>query len=143
MVRQLTVELNKFMNKKGVIALIVVIILIIIGYSLWGGAESTVSNQTVNSAPVVVPEGVTKETYAPVTSGTTDTTLIGRLKSASVAAAETGSRVALVNGTAKFTEGNVKGTITMGNVAVEKEIGGVKYALTSIGVNSGGNSTYQ
>jgi hypothetical protein len=130
------------MNKKGVIAIIVIIILVVIGYSIWGGSSTSVSNETGTNTPVVVPEGVTKETFAPVTKDTTNTTLIGRLKSASVSATESGNRAALSNGTAKFTEGSVKGTITLGDVATEKTVGGVKYVLAPITVDTGG-SAYQ
>ncbi len=134
------------MNKKGIIALIIIIILVVVGYMAYkdqDGAPAEVSNGTTTTGNTEVPAGTTKETFAPVTKDTTDTSLISRLKSSSVAAAETGTRVALSNGTAKFTEGSAKGTITLGDVAVETTVGGVKYALTSLAVNSGGSGTYK
>lgn len=132
------------MNKKGIIAIVAIIILVIIGFSTMGGDKTTVENvATTEPKNDSVPAGVTKDTYAPVTKDSTDATLLVRLKSASVSAAETGNRVALTNGTAKFTEGSVKGTITLGDVAVEKEIGGVKYVLASLSVNSGGAQILQ
>ncbi len=124
------------MNKKGIIAVIVLIIVVIVGYKAWGGSSASVTN-TGSEAPVSVPAGVTKDTYAPVTASTADTSLLGRLKSASVAAAETGTRVALVNGKAQFAAEGVKGTITLGDIAVAKSLGGANYAVSTIGVASG------
>jgi len=131
------------MNKKGIIALIVVVVLIFIGYSIWGGSDTTVSNSGNTSAPTDnIPEGVTKDDYAPVNKDTTDTTLIGRLKNVSVSAAETGNRVALQNGTAKWSDGAVKGTITLGDIAVEKTVGGINYVLAPLSINTGGSGTF-
>jgi hypothetical protein len=132
------------MNKKGILGLIIVIALVVVAYMAFGGKGSTVTNttgtpDTTNKAP----EGTTKDAFAPVTKDNTDTSLIGRLKNASVAATETGNRVALSNGTAKFSEGDVKGTITLGDAAVEVTVGGVKYALTSIAVNPGASGTFK
>ncbi|HVT75133.1 MAG TPA: hypothetical protein VHD69_01790 [Candidatus Paceibacterota bacterium] len=129
------------MNKKGIIAVIVIIILVVVGYMVWGGNGSTAVNNPVTT-PVEVPTGVTKDTFAPVTAENTDTSLIGRLKSVSVSAAETGSRVALVNGKAQFSSDGVKGSIALGDTAVEATSGGAKYAFTTIGVTTGGK-TYQ
>ncbi|MBI5134402.1 MAG: hypothetical protein HZA81_03415 [Candidatus Taylorbacteria bacterium] len=133
------------MNKKGIIALVVIIVLAIVGYMVWGGSETTVNNEPAGGSnePIEVPEGVSKDDFAPVTKDTTDTSLIGRLKVASVAAAETGTRVALANGKASFSEGDVKGTITLGDVAVEKEVGGTKYVIADLAVNSGGSGTFK
>ncbi|MBX4209194.1 hypothetical protein KW799_00640 [Candidatus Parcubacteria bacterium] len=131
------------MNKKGIIA-VVIVILAIAGFVVWGGkGSSTVVNNPVGETPAAnVPAGVTKDTYAPVTKDTADTSLLGRLKSASVAAAETGSRVALANGKAQFSAEGVKGTVTIGDIAVAKTVGGANYVVTTLGVNTGG-STYQ
>ncbi|HVU06449.1 MAG TPA: hypothetical protein VHE10_01505 [Candidatus Paceibacterota bacterium] len=130
------------MNKKGIIAVIVIIILAVAGYMVWGGkGSSTVSNPVVTT-PVEVPEGVTKDTFAPVTADTADTSLLGRLKNVSVSAAETGSRVALVNGKASFNADGVKGSIALGDTAVEASMGGSKYVFTTIGVTTG-PTTYQ
>lgn len=132
------------MNKKGLIAVIVVIILVIVGYMVWGGSSSTVSNSGTTTVDTSnVPAGVTKDTYAPVTKDTADTTLMGRLKSVSVSAAETGSRVALVNGKASFSNEGVKGTIALGDVAVSKTVGGVNYVIATLAVNSGAPTPYQ
>jgi hypothetical protein len=131
------------MNKKGIIVAVVVIILVVIGITSFGGSNTSVTNPGESSGENAVPDGVSKDTYAPVTKDSTDTSLLGRLKSASVAAAETGSRVALVNGTAKFADGSVKGTITLGDIAVEKEVAGIKNVLTSLSVNTGGSGTYK
>jgi len=124
------------MNTKGIIAVIVIIILAVIGYKVWGGNSSTVTNSGTE-APVTIPAGVTKDTYAPVTKDTADTSLVDRLKASSVSASETGTRVALVNGKAQFSEEGVKGTITLGDIAVAKSFGGANYAITTIGVASG------
>lgn len=122
------------MNKKGLLAVIVIIIVIIAGYKFMGGS-STVNN--TGETPTVIPEGVTKDTYAPVTKDTVDTSLLGRLKSASVAASEDGTRVAFVNGTAQFTADGVKGSVTLGDIAIAKKIGTTDYAVTTFGVTSG------
>jgi hypothetical protein len=77
-----------------------------------------------------------------VTKDTTDNALISRLQSASVSAGETGVRVALVSGKGSFSADDVKGTITLGDVAVSKTINGTTYALTTLAVNSGGSGTF-
>lgn len=131
------------MNKKGIIVIIVIIILVIAGYMIWGGKGSTsVSNTPADTSSAPVPAGVTKDTFAPVTKDTVDTSLLGRLKSASVSAAETGSRVALVGGKAQFSSDGVKGSIALGDVAVAHTLGGVNYVVTTLGVTTAG-STYQ
>jgi hypothetical protein len=131
------------MNKKGIIILIVIIILVVVGYKVFGGTGSgTASNSPVDTSSVVIPAGVTKDTYAPVTAATADTSLVTRLKSVSIAAAETGARIALVNGKAQFSVEGVKGSAVLGDIAIAKTIGGVNYAVTTFGVTSG-NSTYQ
>ncbi|HEU0080835.1 MAG TPA: hypothetical protein VFQ72_02330 [Candidatus Paceibacterota bacterium] len=132
------------MNKKGIIAVIVVILLIIIGYKVWGGgAPSTVTNGTDTQAPgtTTIPAGVTKDTYAPVTKDSVDTSLLGRLKGASVAAAESDARVALVNGKAQFSSDGVKGSIALGDIAVSKTVGGATYAVTTLGITTGGSTS--
>lgn len=133
------------MNKKGIAVLVVLIVLAVIAYMAFKGSDSVTPNTENNGTetPTETPSGVTKEDYTPVTKESTDTSLLGRLKSASVSASESGARVALENGTAKFSEGNVKGTLTLGDVAVEKEVGGAKYVVTSLAVNSGGSGTYK
>lgn len=132
------------MNKKGIIVLIVIIVLVVVGFLVWGGDDTSVVNNNTNepSTNTEVPAGVDKEDFAPVTSATTDTSLLGRLKTVSVSAAETGTRVALVNGKASFTEGSVKGTITLGTVAVSKTISGVNHVLATLAVNSGTAATW-
>jgi hypothetical protein len=129
------------MNKKGVIAIIVIIILVIIGFSAMKGNDS-VSNPVTGTGNEENTPDVTKDSFAPVTKDTTDTTLLGRLKSASVSAAETGNRVALSGGMAKFSEGSVKGTITLGDIAIAKTTDGANYVLSSLAVNSGGSGTF-
>lgn len=133
------------MNKKGIIAVIVIVILVIIGFAAFGGDSAAPVTNTGNETETgnTNNTGATKDDFKPVTSGQTDSSLIGRLKSASVSAAETGTRVALSNGKASFSEEGVKGTITLGDVAVEKTVGGKKFVVTSLGVNTGGASTYQ
>lgn len=130
------------MNKKGIIALVVIIVLVVVGYMVWGGKGTTVTNETGSQpskeTPKEVPAGVSKDDFAPVTKSTTDTSLLGRLKTASVAASETGTRVALVDGKASFSEDGVKGTIALGDVAVEKTVDGVKYVVTTLAVTSAG-----
>jgi hypothetical protein len=138
---------DNYMNKKGIIAVIVIIIIIIVAIMALKGSGTSVSNPnnegTTTENTTEVPAGVTKDTYAPVTKENTDAALISRLKSASVAATESGAKVALVNGSATFSEGSVKGTLTLGDVAVEKEVSGAKYVVTSLAVNSGGSGTFK
>lgn len=130
------------MNKKGIIAVIVIIVVVIIGYKVWGGGTaSTVTNSDTGTPAVTVPAGVTKDTYAPVTGATADTSLVARLKSSSIAAAETGTRIALVNGKADFSAEGVKSSVTMGDIAVAKTFGGADYAVTTFGVMSGNSTT--
>jgi hypothetical protein len=129
------------MNKKGIIAVIVIIILVILGFTMWGGNETSVNNPGGGDTEEL-PE-VTKEELAPTTKDNTNKDLLSRLKSASVSATESGNRVALVNGTAKFTEGEVKGTITLGDIVVQKDIEGTIYDLAPISVSMGGSGTYK
>ena len=132
------------MNKKGIIAIVIIVVLVVIGFLVWGRSNKTsVDNQTRGTKPTELPTGVNKDDYAPTTKDTTDTSLLGRLKNAFVSASETGTRVALQNGSAKFTDGEVKGTVTLGDIAVEKTIGSTNYALASLSVNSGGSGTYK
>jgi hypothetical protein len=130
------------MNKKGIIILVVIIVLVVIGYMIWGGNGSTVTNTPAPSNDTSVPAGVDKSDFAPVTKDTTDSSLITRLRASSVSAAETGSRVALVNGKAQFSSEGVKGSIALGDVAVSHTFGGINYAITTLGVTTGG-TTYQ
>ncbi|MFA6158586.1 MAG: hypothetical protein WC763_03105 [Candidatus Paceibacterota bacterium] len=132
------------MNKKGIIAAIVVIILVVVGFSILKKGDTV--SPTGTSTPVVnseVPAGVTKADYTPVTKDSTDVTLLGRLKKASVGVSEDGSRVALSNGTGSFSiEGSAtKGTVTLGDIAIEKVKGSRNDVLTTVAVNNGGSTT--
>lgn len=130
------------MNKKGLIGLIVAVVVVIIAYMVWGGSSVSVSN-SYNETTTKVPTGVTKDAYAPVTKTTADVSLMSKLQNVSVSAAETGSRVALVNGKATFSSEGVKGTIILGDIAVKKTVGGVSYVIATLGVNAGGANPSQ
>jgi hypothetical protein len=133
------------MNKKGIFAIIVIIALAVGGFVLSkNGAKAPVTPDV--AAPVTtveIPAGVTKDTYAPVTKDSTDTTLLGKLKRSSVGVSEDGSRVALMNGVASFTVAgaSVKSTVTLGDVAIEKTSGSRKDAIATVAVNNGGAVT--
>jgi hypothetical protein len=135
------------MNKKGIFAIIVIIALAVGGFVLSkNSAKAPVTPDTAATTTVTnveVPAGVTKDTYAPVTKDSTDTTLLGKLKKASVGVSEDGSRVALVNGVASFTVAgtSVKSSVTLGDVAIEKTSGSRKDALATVAVNNGGAVT--
>ncbi len=133
------------MNKKGIAVFVILVVVVVIAVMAFKGAGTPATNteNTGTETTTETPSGATKEDYAPVTKDSTDTSLLGRLKSASVSASESGARVALQNGTAKFSEGNVKGTLTLGDIAVEKEVGGAKFVVTSLAVNSGGSGVFQ
>ena len=138
------------MNKKGLIAVIIIVVLVVIGYLVWGKGSNTASNPAMGTdttdttgTTATLPAGVTKDSFAPVTKSTVDTSLIGRLKSVSVAAAETGSRVALVDGKAQFSTEDGKGTITLGDIAVSKTVGSTGYAVATLGVTSGSSAAAQ
>ncbi len=127
------------MNKKGLLGLVVLVILGVVAYIIWGGAKNeAIVNNTSNTDDTVV-----SSEFVPVTKDSTDTSLLNRLKSVSVAAAETGNRVALANGTAKFSDGDVKGTITLGDIAVSTTVAGNKYVVATLAVNSGGSGTFK
>lgn len=135
------------MNKKGIIALVVVVVLIVIGFTMFGKDDVTVNNPTATSTNTGtpntnVPAGVTKDTYAPVT--TTDTTLMGRLKKASVGVTEDGKKIALVDGKASFkVEGSADTiTATLGNVAIEQTVNGRKDVIATVAVDYGARGTY-
>lgn len=129
------------MNKKGILGLIVIIALAVAGYVIWGKTTTNSMSNTETVKETPADAAAAREAFAPITKDSTDVSLLGKLKNASVSAAETGTRVALSNGTAKFSDGDVKGTITMGDVAVETAVAGAKYALTSLAINSGDSST--
>jgi len=134
------------MNKKGIIAAVVVIILVIVGFVAFGGDKTSVSS-TATSTPVTnteVPAGVTKDDYAPVTKDSTDTTLLARLQKASVGVSEDGTRVALSGGKASFViDGTTtNGSVTLGDVAIEKTKGSRENVITTVSVNNGGSGTY-
>lgn len=131
------------MNKKGVFTVIVIIVLILIGYMIWGGKGSTVTNDNTNATTTTDGGGVSRDDFKSTDKDSTNTTLLGRLKSASVSAAESGTRVALSNGKAQFSSEGVKGTITLGDIAIEKTVGNAKYVMTTLAVNSGGSGTFQ
>ncbi len=132
------------MNKKGVITVIIIIILVFIGYMIWGGKGSTVTNSNTDKTTETDRGGISRDDFQATDKDSTDATLLGRLRSASVSASESDSRVALSNGKAQFTSLSVKGTITLGDVAVEKTIDdGSKYVLATLSVNSGGSGTFQ
>jgi len=136
------------MNKKGIIALVVVV-LAIIGFFVFGKGEPTTVNNEVNSenpAPVAeVPAGVTKDDYKPVTQATSDTSLVSRLKNTSVGISEDGKKIGFINGTATFTsEGASSQTVAkVGDIAVEQSKSGRNDVLATVSLTTGGvSSTY-
>ncbi len=135
----------RIMNKKGIFAVLALIVVALVAYYAMGSKESaTVENS--GSAPEVkveVPEGVTKETFAPVTKDSTDTSLIGRLKSVSVGVTEDGTKVTLANGKADFTiaGSSVKSSVALGDVAITKTVGGRTDIVTSLVVTTGSTKT--
>ena len=141
------------MNKKGIIAIVVVIVVVLAGYMIWGGKSSTsvttnpsTPNQAVNQPSSNTPDNNAAPTVslpAGVTKDTTDASLMTRLSSVSVDAAETGSRIALVNGKAQFSTGSVQSSIALGNIATETTFGGASYVFATLGVSTGdSNSQY-
>lgn len=134
------------MNKKGIIALIV-IVLVIIGFFVFGkGEPTTVTNEVNNETPAPaaeVPAGVTKDDFKPVTQATADTSLVSRLKNVSVGISEDGKKIGFLNGTATFTsEGSsVKTTAKIGDIAVEQIKGGRTDVLATVSLTTGGTSS--
>jgi hypothetical protein len=131
---------------KKVVTIVIVIILIVIGYVVWNRpATDSVTNtpaETQSGSNDTKDTGGSRDAYAPVTKDTTDTSLLGRLKTASVSAGDTGSRVTLVKGAGQFSVDDVKGTVSLGDVAIAKSAGGTNYALATLAVNSGGSGTF-
>lgn len=130
------------MNKKGFISLVIIIVLIVIGFMAWNGGGQPEPVDTTGTTTEEEDGGLTRKDFQTTDKDTTDPDLLARLKSVSVSASESGSRVALSNGKAQFSSEDVKGTITLGDVAVEKTVDDVKYIVTSISVNSGGPGTF-
>lgn len=134
------------MNKKGIIAALVVIVLVIVGFTAFNGDKSMAPSVSTNSSEVsnTAPEGVTKSDYAPVTKDSTDATLLSRLGKTSVGVSEDGTRIALSNGTASFsiTGSSAKGSAAIGDIAIEKTKGPRKDVITTLSVNNGGSGTY-
>jgi len=130
------------MNKKGVITIIIIVILVVVGYMVWGGSGSTVTNDGDDSTKTTDEGGLTRDDFQTTDKDSTDTTLLEKLKNTSVLASESGNRVALSNGKASFNEEGVKGTVVLGDVAVEKTVGGTKYVVATLSVSSGGSGTF-
>ena len=130
------------MNKKGVVIVVIIAVLVVIGYMAWSGKNSSVSVPTADSDVSTEENKVSRDDFAVTDKDTTDAALLARLASVSVSASESGSRTALQNGKAQFTSEGVKGTIVLGDVAVEKTVDGAKYVVTSLSVNSGGSGTF-
>ncbi|MEK7607937.1 MAG: hypothetical protein AAB484_03425 [Patescibacteria group bacterium] len=131
------------MNKKGFFIVIVIIILVVIGYMVLRGGDSVVTNNDTDKVTETDEDKISRDDFATTDKDSTDANLLIRLQSVSVSANESDSRIALSNGRAQFTSDNVKGTILLGDVAVEKTINGVKYVLATLAVNSGGSGTFQ
>jgi len=130
------------MNKKGVITIIIIIILVVVGFMVWGGDKTAVTNDGTGSTKVTDDGAVTRDDFKTTDKDSTDTTLLEKLKNSSVMVSESGNRVALSGGKASFSSEGVKGTVVLGNVAVEKTIGNTKYVVTTLSVNSGGSGTF-
>jgi hypothetical protein len=133
------------MNKKGILIVVVLIILAVVGYYAMGSNTTTVEN-TDTTGEVVnenIPAGVTKDTYAPVTKDSTDTSLIGRLNSVSVGVTEDGTKIALAGGKADFTVSgsSVKGSVSLGDIAISKTVGTRTDAIASLTVTTGSTKT--
>jgi hypothetical protein len=130
------------MNKKGIIVFVIIVVLAIVGYMALGG-KTTTTNESAPEVNVEVPAGVTKETFAPVTKDSTDTSLITRLKSASVGVTEDGTKVTLVGGKADFTVpgSSAKSSVSIGDIAVTKTVSGRTDVITSLTVTTGSTKT--
>jgi hypothetical protein len=134
------------MNKKGIIIVVILIVLAIVGYYVMGSKTDTTVENTGTPAEVVpteVPAGVTKDTYAPVTKESVDTSLVGRLKSVSVGVTEDGTKITLAGGKADFTVAgsSAKGAVVMGDVAISKTVGSRTDVLASLTVSAGATKT--
>lgn len=136
------------MNKKGTIALIVVVVLIVVGYMAFGRSNSSVDNQAAPAAggaaaPTPVPAGISKDSFKPVTSDTTDSSLLGRLKNVSVSVTEDGKKIGLLNGMATFTVSGSsdKGSVALGSIAVSKIKGSRNDVLTTLSVTASGSTS--
>lgn len=130
------------MNKKGFISLVIIVVLIVIGFVAWNGDDSPESVDTTSTTTEKEEEGLSRKDFQTTDKDNTDQALLNRLESVSVSANESDTRVALSNGKAQFASEDVKGTITLGDVAVEKTVGDMKYVVTSVAVNSGGSGTF-
>jgi hypothetical protein len=134
------------MNKKGIFIVIILIILAVVGYYAMGSKTDTAVENTDTTAEVVkdnIPEGVTKDTYAPVTKDSTDTSLLGRLKSVSVGVTEDGTKITLAGGKADFTisGSSVKGSVSVGDIAITKTVKDRTDVLASLSVSTGSTKT--
>lgn len=133
------------MNKKGILIVVVLIVLAVIGYYAMGSkTDTTVENTGAPTEPVAeVPAGVTKDTYAPVTKDSTDTSLVSRLNSVSVGVTEDGTKITLAGGKADFTVSgsSVKGAVAMGDVAITKTVGSRTDVLATLTVSTGSTKT--
>lgn len=133
------------MNKKGIFIVVALVVIAIIGYYAMGSKTgTTVENTgTPTDSGVEVPAGVTKDTYAPVTKDSTDTSLVTRLKSVSVGVTEDGTKITLAGGKADFTVSgsSVKGSVAMGDVAITKTVGSRTDVLATLVVSTGSTKT--
>lgn len=132
------------MNKKGILIVIVLIVLAVVGYYAMGSKTGTTVENAGTPEPVAeVPAGVTKDTYAPVTKDSTDTSLVTRLKSVSVGVTEDGTKITLAGGKADFTVSgsSAKGSVAMGDVAITKTVGSRTDVLATLTVSTGSTKT--
>lgn len=127
--------------KKAVIAIIVIIVLAFIGYMVWGKNGASVPN-TTDTGTTDNTGGLTRDDFKTTGKEATDSSLLSRLKSVSVSASETGNRVALSNGKANFSSDGVKGSVVLGDIAVEKTVGGSKFIVATLSVSSGSAAAY-
>ncbi len=133
---------------KKIIWIVVIVILAVIGFYLYKGQSSsstTLNTPTNTNTQTNTPEN-TQPTNQPafVPATKSDTTLLTKLNSASVSAAEDGTSVALTNGVASFSVSgsSVKYTVSLyssplvGNVNVTKDFNGRKDVLAVVTVSS-------
>jgi hypothetical protein len=135
------------MNKKTIIVVIAVVVVALIGYMSFGGSKKNqVPTPDTVTKEVTTEKTVTKEVEAPKLQAA-DPALLARLGNVNVNIAEfeISGGVKLSSGKATFavTDTGTEGTISLGKVAIEKDIAGKKYALVILDVKAGGSGLFQ
>jgi hypothetical protein len=128
---------------KKIIAIVILVALAVWGYMAFSGKETVPAESTETTTEVST--NTNTETVPAIEVVKADPKVLALLKNVSVTASEDGNKVALVNGKAEFSiEGSsTKGSVSLGEVAIEKTFGSRKDILATVNINPASSGTSQ